>query len=166
MPFEVRVLSGIDESEGTATYYVIGSDPEAAADAKAFAKSFNTAIEAACKLDGSSDRTTVVNAWNAQVTAYSSLSDAAKNALCKATASDKDEDIAAFAAKYRSVYSLRGTSWSLTNFLGIEITNKARLSDGLLTGETTITVAISVLTLAGISTLAACYLLRKRRKER
>ena len=164
--YSIRVvLSGIDESEGTATYYVIGSDPEAAADAKAFAKSFNAAIEAACKLDGSSDRTMVVNAWNAQATAYSSLSDAAKNVLCKATASDKDEDIAAFTTKYRSIYSLRGTSWSLTNFLGIEITNKARLSTDLITGEGKVAIIVSALALAGVSALVACYLLGKRRKR-
>ncbi|MBQ7250670.1 MAG: hypothetical protein IJS37_04940 [Bacilli bacterium] len=119
--YDIEVIANGWNEYGITCYYVITMSDSVPAEAINFAKSFNNQIGAACDITGNSDKDTVVAAWAAMEEAFNDLSAEAQTALKEATADSPDEDMAAFAAKYRSVYALRGTMWSLSNFLDIDV---------------------------------------------
>ena len=161
--YNIRMLvtGGIDWDGAHCDYYITLADSDYNA-AVNFAKGFNTALSAACDINGNSDKDTVVAAWSAQATAYGELSTAAQTILAEATAESESSDLATFAAKYQSIYAIRGESWSLENFLGIEVVSTLMESQPLVQNHTGVFIILVTVAVGGLA-IAVLWIKRRRK---
>ena len=97
-----------------------GDVPEYMEEAIDFANAFVNDITEACETTESGRAAAVKAAWDLKETAYGALSDEAQGALLEGSESSVAE-IRAFAAKYEAIYTKRGTTYSLNNFMEWEI---------------------------------------------
>ena len=148
----LKLKQGADE-----VYF--GAEEEYVAEAKAFAKSFNEAIESACEIENINFRENQVRSnWAALATEYAALSDEAKTFWV----TDKSVTVInEFIAKYDSVYQIRGVMWHLSNFLGREYQSQM-INPVSVNNSMMIISVVSALVL--ITSVGVCfYFLRKRR---
>ena len=99
-----------------------GDVPEYMEEAIDFANAFVSDITEACETTESGRAAAVKAAWDLKETAYGALSDKAQEALLEGSESSVAE-IRAFAAKYEAIYTKRGTTYSLNNFMEWEISS-------------------------------------------
>lgn len=134
------------------------------ANSKEFAKQFNTTISGICDINGVDTDVSALNtAWTAQATLFGQQVSEVQSYLKAATSSNADSDIAAFIAKYTSVYTLRGKSLTSGDFLqkGISPTGSNVINSVSKTSNASATIVIMIACLA-ISATGLFILLRKK----
>lgn len=137
--------------------------------AKEFADSFNKALAAVCKSDGTTDKEALWTAWDAKKTTFAGLDEDVQDILKEATKTHDVEEIREFIKKYELIGERYGTFFATKsaqwNFLGKTITpnHAIELSDIINIESTSMIAIISVIALASISAVAALVIVRKRR---
>lgn len=137
-----------------------GSVAEDDAAAREFAKTFNSSFEAICKLDNTTDKSTLASKWAEFATSYGELIEAAQEKIKNTSASSLNADMAAFAEKYDYIYSKYGVELSLVNFAARTVSAR-----GIRVNNNTNITLIVICSITVISFVGFGIFLAKRKKE-
>ena len=153
--------------QGTQGKDVISIVKETGNDANNFMKGFNDAISGVCKAYGTTDKNDLKAAWNAQATAFASLSEYAKGDVTSASSSSHTDDARAFAEKYDYVFSVYGVELELSNFASRDVSSSARRVNPIvsLNNVDNSVWIISIISLVGLTSIGGYFFYRKRKEN-
>ena len=151
-------------SEGNAIYF--GSVSEELARAKTFASDFYTAIREICQEDGSTDKTSLGNAWKTQKETFDELPTEVQTILKEATTSHSVSEIAQFISLYEIVLARYGEETLGTgyDFLEKNITSSRNITiNSFGTNVGTGMIAIIVVTILGLTAIGSVVFIKSRK---
>lgn len=152
----LKIKSGVDE-----VYF--GDVPEYVTEAVDFVNGFKTALGTACSAEGK--KAAVEEAWAAQATAFSGLSDQAKAEVKLGSYSIVDE-IIEFGERYVAIKE-QHSDWNLENFLEWDLTPSGRhgfIDNGTdAVSSASIIAIISVVSVLSISAIIVLVAVKKRK---
>ena len=153
----VKFKSGADE-----VYFGdVAEDLQAAIN---FAKAFNNSIGSVCKVDASTDKTAMQEAWAALGEDFLKLIEKSQEILKDATIGHANDDIKVFAAKYDYVFAKYGTAWSLTNFAGRTPAASSLFTHDLYANNSTSNMIVIICVVSSITLLGSIFLIKRKRK--
>ena len=153
----LKIKSGVDE-----VYF--GDVPEYIEEAVDFANGFKSAMATACSAEGK--QAAVEAAWALQATAYSGLTQDAKDALYLGGYS-LVEEIQEFAERYVAIYQQHGGHWDLDDFLEWHIEPNIRFDTtfgDIVGGSNTMIIVISIAAASVLAFGVALYLKKRKQK--
>lgn len=142
------------------------SSEDAFASAKAYAISFNDAIEDACDYNGNTNTTTLDAAWTSMAEAYNALSNEVKAILKGDLSTSIDADLVEFNSKYNYVYSKYHASLTAGNFVlrNIQLANQRVLASEINT-DTVMTVIIAVVSISALTLYTIIGVRKNKNKD-
>ena len=137
-------------------------------EARLFAETFNTALEAVCDADGNTAAADLASAWSSQATAFAALDATLEqpiltNATAKTTSSATAVELCA--AKYDYIIGKYGTS-TLSNFMSRTVSpSSANVRFAALANNNTALVVVVITAFVGVTFIGGYFFLRKKKEN-
>ncbi len=161
---KLSITNGGDSMVGG---FYFASAEEYVVDAIKYARNFNTDIQQnICKSDGTTNETDLKNAWNTYSTKYTELSSDDSRNLLNGTTTSSYTDISYFLHNYDEILRLRGTMWSLNNYMNRVATSSSNVLNKLVGNDSSNVALLIFITLLVASTsFAVPYFIKKRKQQ-